>query len=163
LLAALAAAPVTDEVNPDDWARPDDWLRAGMVVEVGSRSLHVIETPGHTLGHVVFHDTDAGLLFAGDHVLPHITPSIGFEAAPPHRPLPLSLSSLRLVAAPADPRLVPAHGPVLPSTHRRTAELVAHHDRRLAQTEQAVRAGHATGYEVARALRWTSRERAFAD
>jgi glyoxylase-like metal-dependent hydrolase (beta-lactamase superfamily II) len=163
LLAALATAPVTEPVSPDDWARPDDWLRTGMVVKVGGRSLQVIETPGHTLGHVVFHDPGAGLLFAGDHVLPHITPSIGFEAVPPQSPLALYLASLRLVAALADSRLLPAHGPVLPSTRRRTAELVAHHDRRLMQTEQAVRAGHATGYEVAGALRWTSRERGFAD
>jgi glyoxylase-like metal-dependent hydrolase (beta-lactamase superfamily II) len=163
LLTALAATPATDPVDLDVWARPDEWLRTGMTIKVGRRALSVIETPGHTLGHVVFHDPDAGLLFSGDHVLPYITPSIGFESAPPDSPLSLYLSSLRLVAALADSRLLPAHGPVVASSRHRTAELIAHHDRRLAHTEQAVRGGHATGYEVAQVLRWTSRERAFAD
>ena len=71
----------------------------------GGRSLVVRETPGHTRGHVVFVDettADAGMLFAGDHVLPHITPSIGFE--PAARPGALtrfltSLAALRTEAA----------------------------------------------------------------
>ena len=48
-------------------------------IELKSRTLRVVPTPGHTQGHVVFTDSASGLLFAGDHVLPHITPSIGFE------------------------------------------------------------------------------------
>ena len=39
--------------------------------------------PGHTSGHVVFHDAANAALFAGDHVLPRITPSIGIEPAGP--------------------------------------------------------------------------------
>jgi glyoxylase-like metal-dependent hydrolase (beta-lactamase superfamily II) len=35
----------------------------------------------------VFADHAAGLLFAGDHVLPRITPSIGFEPVPAAQPL----------------------------------------------------------------------------
>ena len=46
---------------------------------MGARVLEAVATPGHTKGHLVFHDLDAGLLFSGDHVLPTISPSIGFE------------------------------------------------------------------------------------
>jgi anti-sigma factor RsiW len=42
-------------------------------------------------------------------------------------------------------------------------ELLAHHDARLAETFDAVKAGHATAYEVAKAIKWTRRERPFAD
>ena len=42
---------------------------------------------------MVFRDAAAGLLFAGDHVLPRITPSIGFEAAPAPSPLAPSAST----------------------------------------------------------------------
>ena len=49
------------------------------VLDLPGRTLRAIHTPGHTTGHVVFHDEAAALLFAGDHVLPHITPSIGFQ------------------------------------------------------------------------------------
>src|SRR5262249_61462225 len=79
-------------------------------------------------GHVVLRDAAAGLLFAGDHVLPHITPSIGFEAVPSPHPLQDFLSSLQLVRSLPDMRLLPAHGPVAPSAHARIDELFAHHD-----------------------------------
>ena len=41
----------------------------------------------------------------------------------------------------------------------RVDELLAHHERRLAQTEAAVRAGASSGFAVAEALRWTRHER----
>ena len=44
-----------------------------------AETLDAIATPGHTQGHYVFADTEHGLLYAGDHVLPSITPSVGFE------------------------------------------------------------------------------------
>jgi glyoxylase-like metal-dependent hydrolase (beta-lactamase superfamily II) len=54
-------------------------------------------------------------MFAGDHVLPHITPSIGFEQQPAELPLGAYLDSLKLVRGLPDRRLLPAHGPVTPS------------------------------------------------
>jgi glyoxylase-like metal-dependent hydrolase (beta-lactamase superfamily II) len=123
----------------------------------------VIATPGHTRGHVVFHDAAAGQLFAGDHVLPHITPSIGFEPLRTAFPLRDYLDSLRLMFQLPDARLLPAHGPVTESVHQRVTELLAHHEDRLAASATAVQAGAATGYEVARALGWTRRLRAFDD
>ena len=89
---------------------------------MGDRTLRVVATPGHTQGHVVFRDEAAGLLFAGDHVLPHITPSIGFEAVPVELALGHYLRSLRLVREMPDMRLLPAHGPVRPSVHDRVDE-----------------------------------------
>ena len=108
---------------------------------------------------MVFRDTAAGLLFAGDHVLPHITPSIGFEAVPSRQPLHDYLQSLRLVRGLPDTRLLPAHGPVAASVHARIDELLAHHEDRLGRCLDAVRAGAATAYEAAGCLRWTRRER----
>ena len=74
------------------------------------RTLAVVATPGHTQGHVVFVDAAAGLLFAGDHVLPHITPSIGFEPVPVELAAGRLPHSLRLVRELPDRRLLPAHG-----------------------------------------------------
>jgi len=142
-----------------DWEAPDQWLTPHQEIGLGTRTLNVLATPGHTQGHVVFRDAGAGLLFAGDHVLPHITPSIGFEAVRAAYPLRDFLQSLRLVRALPDMRLLPAHGPVTPSAHARIDELLAHHDERLERCLAAVRAGAATAYEAARALRWTRRER----
>ena len=142
-----------------DWEEPDKWLTPYEEIGVAGRALTVIPTPGHTRGHVVFRDAAAGVLFAGDHVLPHITPSIGFEAVPSRQPLQDFLGSLRLVRSLPDMRLLPAHGPVAPSAHTRIDELLAHHDDRLARCLAAVRDGAATAYQAAGFLRWTRRQR----
>jgi glyoxylase-like metal-dependent hydrolase (beta-lactamase superfamily II) len=164
LLARLeAAGGVQPPGAPWDWELPDTWLTDGGEVLAGDRCLQVIATPGHTQGHVVFHDAEAGLLFAGDHVLPQITPSVGLEAAPAPLPLRDYLRSLRLMFALPDAILLPAHGPVTTSVHQRVTELLAHHEDRLTASAAAVAAGADTAYEVARALPWTRRNKAFAE
>ena len=87
----------------------------------------------------MFLDARAGALFAGDHVLPHITPSIGLEPQRTAMPLGDYLASLALVRSMPDTILLPAHGPVAPSVHARVDELLAHHEARL--TAIAAQAG----------------------
>jgi glyoxylase-like metal-dependent hydrolase (beta-lactamase superfamily II) len=146
-----------------NWEDPDRWLPDGVDLPLNTRTLRVIATPGHTRGHVVFHDPGAGALFAGDHVLPHITPSIGVELNRPHSPLRDYLVSLQLIRALPDARLLPAHGPVTGSVHDRIDELLTHHEHRLTATGQAVDHGAHTGLEAAAVLPWTRRNRRLAD
>jgi len=167
----------TARSTPDlsHWEYPDTWLDEDQVIEVGTRSLEAISTPGHTQGHFVFADRAAGLLFAGDHVLPTITPSIGFEPVPPALPLGDYLASLTKVRRLDDLVLLPAHGPVAPSSHARIDELVEHHDVRLRLCDEAVaqsgtqsgaQSGAGSGrtaQEVASGLPWTRHAHAFAD
>ena len=154
----------TDERQGADYYEPpDEWLEGTATIDLGDRTLVALPTPGHTQGHVVFVDEQAGVLFAGDHVLPHITPSIGFEPAPATLPLGDYLDSLRLVRSYPDLRLLPAHGPVTPSVHARVDELLDHHEDRLAETLAAVRDGAGTAFDAARRLGWTRRHRRFDD
>lgn len=141
---------------------PDDWLDAESRF-LGSGRLQAIPTPGHTQGHVAFMESAARLFFAGDHVLPHITPSIGFEPAVAVNPLGDYLASLARVRELPDAMLLPAHGPPAPSVHVRIDELVSHHEVRLRATTGAVESGRHTPYEVAGGLRWTRREREFTE
>jgi glyoxylase-like metal-dependent hydrolase (beta-lactamase superfamily II) len=150
------------DFDATDWEPPDEWLEPG-VRRLGRRSLRAIPTPGHTRGHVVYLDEANGLLFAGDHVLPHITPSIGFELAAPGLPLADYLRSLELMTTFADARLLPAHGPVAGSVHTRVGELLRHHERRFEATLRAIGDGGRDGYEVARRLTWTRREIPFGN
>ncbi|MGH3411592.1 MAG: MBL fold metallo-hydrolase [Marmoricola sp.] len=143
----------------DDYGMPDTWLDRDLVVDLGVRRLDALATPGHTQGHYVFADADASLLFAGDHVLPKITPSIGFEPKWVQQPLRDFLDSLAKVRALPDMRLLPAHGPVTESSHARIDELVAHHDERLELCHRAVAGGAGTAWEVAGELPWTRRGR----
>lgn len=148
--------------RPQDYAYPSDWLVDGDRPQLAGVRLEALATPGHTRGHFCFADDDRGLLFAGDHVLPHITPSIGYESVQPgHLPLADFLASLRRVRERPDAMLLPAHGPVGPSVHARVDELLAHHEQRLQACLDAVAGGAATPYEVAQRIPWTSRHRAF--
>jgi glyoxylase-like metal-dependent hydrolase (beta-lactamase superfamily II) len=147
--------------GPDltDWEDPDRWLPDGIDIPLSTRTLRVIATPGHTRGHVVYHDPEHDVLFAGDHVLPHITPSIGIELVRKPSPLRDYIGSLQLVRALPDARLLPAHGPATASAHERVDELLAHHERRLDATAAAVRHGASTAFEVANVLTWTRRDK----
>lgn len=147
--------------DPAGWTAPTAWLGPGDLPLPGGRVLEAVETPGHTRGHLVFHDLAGGLLFAGDHVLPRITPSIGFEPVRAENPLGDFLHSLAVVRERPDALLLPAHGDVAPSVHARVDELVDHHGRRLDATLATVRQGCSTAYESARLLSWTRREHAF--
>jgi glyoxylase-like metal-dependent hydrolase (beta-lactamase superfamily II) len=151
------------EAQSIEWTAPDVWFRTGDTIGLPNRTLSVVETPGHTNGHVVFVDDVAGLLFAGDHVLPHITPSIGFEPVPVDGVLGNYLGSLRLVREMPDRRLLPAHGPIRPSVHARVDELIDHHDRRLAQMLVGLAGDELTAVQCAARVGWTRRNRSFAD
>jgi glyoxylase-like metal-dependent hydrolase (beta-lactamase superfamily II) len=166
LEAELAGSPGDD---PVDYTAPDDWLADGDRLPVGDRVLEAVETPGHTRGHLVFDSGEGpagdgpGLLFAGDHVLPHITPSIGFEPGARPGALTRFLASLARVRERPDRRLLPAHGPVRPSAHARVDELLDHHGDRLDAIERVVVAGADTAAEAAAALTWTRREKGLDD
>lgn len=172
LLRAAGAAAVAEEwtrvgagqrVDLAQWGYPDTWLEGDLTVSVGSRTLDAVHTPGHTQGHYVFAERAAGLLFAGDHVLPTITPSIGFEPVPVRQPLRDFMASLTKVRGLPDLTLLPAHGPVAPSSHARVDELLAHHEDRLRLCERALEAGARTAYDVAGELPWTRHERRLAE
>ncbi|GAA2296192.1 MBL fold metallo-hydrolase [Actinomadura sp. NPDC048955] len=159
----IAGRPVERSEQDVPHTMPDAWLDDGERVALTERGLDVFATPGHTRGHIVLRDAAAGLLFAGDHILPHITPSIGLETEPEPKPLRSYLESLRLVRDMPDTVLLPAHGPVRPSVHTRIDELLEHHAERLDAAAAQVRAGRATAFEVAAAMPWTRRRRSLGD
>ncbi|MFY9927410.1 MAG: MBL fold metallo-hydrolase [Streptosporangiaceae bacterium] len=165
--AGLATELTAGNLRPPapftDWEDPDRWLSDGTDLDLRTRTLRAVHTPGHTRGHLVFHDAAAQIMFAGDHVLPQITPSIGFEAAGNRMALHDYLRSLARTLALPDARLLPAHGQVTGSVHDRVNELLEHHDTRLAETHAAVQAGNATPFDAAEAIKWTRRQRLFRD
>ncbi|MGB0099918.1 MAG: MBL fold metallo-hydrolase [Nocardioides sp.] len=162
-LAELWAAGAPDSPDLAMWRYPDTWLDGDHEIPVGSRTLDAVHTPGHTPGHFVFADQRAGLLFAGDHVLPTITPSIGFTVPPTPDPLGDFMASLTKVRTLPDLQVLPAHGPVAPSSHARVDELLAFHDRRLDLSLAALEGGPATGFAVAHELGWTRHEKAYSE
>ncbi len=165
LAAAWAAsyAPEERAIGAKAYDLPAEWISDGQRLSAGSRTLTAIETPGHTRGHLVFVDTEASVMFTGDHVLPHITPSIGLEPVRQDSPLTAYLASLRLLLSHPDALMLPAHGTPGGSVHARVHELIRHHDVRLEQTLRAVVAGAGSPFEAARAIPWTRRDTPFDD
>lgn len=151
----------SSSVDTSMWLPPDIWLDEDTTLAVGGREIRAVSTPGHTAGHFVYADEAAGLLFAGDHVLPTITPSVGFEINDRAEPLRDYLASLTKVRAMPDLQLLPAHGATDRRSHERVDELLVHHDVRLGLCLDAVVAGHHTSYDVAEQLPWTRHDRRF--
>src|SRR5437764_7758211 len=60
-------------------AEPSVQLDGAESIEMGSRRLRVEWTPGHSPGHICLYDGADGLLFAGHHGLPELSPNIGLH------------------------------------------------------------------------------------
>ena len=163
LAAAIEVMTAREEFDIEAWEKPDVWLEPGAYA-VGGRALEAVATPGHTKGHLVYHDLGAELLFAGDHLLPTISPSIGFELGDWESPLASYLSSLELILQRPDARLLPAHGAPASSAHVRAEELLEHHDVRLEETVRCARqTGHRDGVCGRQDAEWTRRRRSYDD
>ena len=84
--------------------KPTKVLKDHDVIDIGSREIEVLHTPGHSPGHLCFWEKDKGYLFTGDLVYKDILfanyPSTDPEAY---------LSSLEKVAALPVKRVFPAH------------------------------------------------------
>ena len=138
-------------------------LQDGAALHYGGRMLRCVLTPGHTPGHLCLYDPARRRLFCGDHVLFHITPNIcrwqGVEDS-----LGDYLSSLDRTAALDTAELYPAHRAETGDLRQRTAELKAHHARRLEDTLRIVgETPGLTAYEIAGRMRWSIRCRNWAD
>lgn len=143
------------------WGDPDDWIRDGELIDVGSRTLRAIRTPGHTAGHLVFLDEQDGLIFTGDHVLPHISPTIAFELTDTHLPLERYLDSLAKMQRLSARTMLPAHGPAGGDLQGRVCELLDHHELRLIEIRRVLETlpSYSNAYEVATRLAWTGGSR----
>jgi glyoxylase-like metal-dependent hydrolase (beta-lactamase superfamily II) len=102
----------------------------GTAFEIGGREWRIIVGEGHAPEHACLYCAEAGVLIAGDQILPKISPNISVQAHEPDGdPLARYLSSLgRLGRAIPDETLVlPSHNLPFYGAARRIAELEAHH------------------------------------
>jgi len=129
---------LSEVVKPAD---PAVQLDGAERVVLGRRTLRVEWTPGHSPGHICLFDEREGLLFAGDHVLPDLSPNIGLHPQSTPDPLHDYLAGLRRMAA-LEPKLVlPAHGRPFADAKTRVDTLTAHHARRFEQIVEIVAGG----------------------
>jgi glyoxylase-like metal-dependent hydrolase (beta-lactamase superfamily II) len=117
-----------------------DVVEHGDELRLAGREMFVQHTPGHTGDHICLHDPEMGLLLAGDHVLPSITPHIsGLSSS--RDPLASFFYSLDRVAEIQGVELVlPAHGHPFDDLAGRCAAIKRHHDERLEKVKAISRA-----------------------
>ena len=138
-------------------AEPSVQLDGAELVEMGRHRLRVEWTPGHSPGHLCLFEPAEGLLFAGDHILPDLSPNIGLHPQSTPDPLHDYLSGLRRMAALEPKRVLPAHGRPFADIAGRVNALTSHHRRRLDQIMEIVGAEEKTGWRVALDL-WGPRD-----
>ena len=124
------------------YVRDPELLRPGDRVD----GWEVVATPGHADGHQSL--VREGVLVAGDHLLPRITPAVGLY--PDSRPDPLGdyLESLERIASLDLHLALPGHGEPMEDPSARAREIIEHHRERLEETAEALGAEPRTGYEV---------------
>jgi glyoxylase-like metal-dependent hydrolase (beta-lactamase superfamily II) len=99
-------------------------------IRLANREWFGLWTPGHTNDHLCLWDPEAGVLIAGDHVLPTITPHISGMVE--GDPLARYVESLDRVASFEGVNVVlPAHGHPFTDLAGRVEEMKRHHDERL--------------------------------
>jgi glyoxylase-like metal-dependent hydrolase (beta-lactamase superfamily II) len=74
-------------------AEPDRLIEDSEVVPLPGWQLRAVWTPGHTPGHLCFHEERTGVLLSGDHVLPRISPNVSGTRC--SRPIRCGRSSTR--------------------------------------------------------------------
>ncbi len=137
-------------------AVPDRELSDGDLADVPGWRLRAVHTPGHTPGHLCFVDEVSRRLFAGDHILPRITPNISLMWDEHKEPLADYLASLAKVRELDVDEIMPAHEWRFRGLAERADGIAAHHERRLAEL-LAVIAAHPgeTPWFLAGQLTWS--------
>jgi len=138
-------------------AEPTVQLEGAESIPIGRRTMRVEWTPGHSPGHICLYAAGEGLLFAGDQLLPDLSPNIGLHPQSTPDPLHEYLDGLKRLAALRPKLVLPAHGRPFTDASSRVDVLVAHHKRRLEQIVEIVGPAELTAWQVALEL-WGPRD-----
>jgi glyoxylase-like metal-dependent hydrolase (beta-lactamase superfamily II) len=141
-------------------AEPAVQLDGAETLTMGRMELRVEWTPGHSPGHICLYSAASGLLFAGDHMLPDLSPNIGLHPQSTPDPLHEYLEGLTRLAAYAPRLILPAHGRPFTDAAGRVQVLAVHHRKRMDRVMGILTDGELTGWQVALEL-WGPREQLY--
>lgn len=128
------------------------------MLPLSGRRIRCVWTPGHTAGHICLVDEDNGLVFAGDHVLPRITPNVGLTPYDPAERDAVAeyAESLHVISAWDQMEICPAHEYRFRGLAKRCADLLDHQAERTAEVTTVMNANPgASTWDVARDLTWS--------
>ncbi|WP_342552564.1 MBL fold metallo-hydrolase [Paenibacillus sp. FSL R7-0652] len=120
----------------------------GEIVRMGGKAWIAVETGGHAPGHLSFYAPESKEILCGDAVLPQISPNISLQPGSDPEPLQSYMDSLHRLNALAVERAYPGHRNPFTRFTERTAELLAHHEERLAKLTERLRESPANAYSI---------------
>jgi glyoxylase-like metal-dependent hydrolase (beta-lactamase superfamily II) len=137
-------------MDPTDAARLHVGADGEEIVVSPTRTLVAVDSPGHAKHHVGFHDSQSGVLFAGDAVGVKLPDGGVLRPAtpPPDFDLDLAVGSLHAFSARRPSALALAHYGLLESPD----ELLAEAEETLCQWAETAEAAYRAGEDIAAAL-----------
>lgn len=130
------------------------FVAQGDEISVGSVTLRVVDTAGHTPGHLSLYHEESGLMFIGDHVLFVISPSLGLRPGIENT-MRTYIDNLRKLLSFDISKLMVAHGPLQDGWRERIEWMIGHNRRRIDLAQRYI-AEHpqTSGFEVILNLKW---------
>jgi glyoxylase-like metal-dependent hydrolase (beta-lactamase superfamily II) len=137
-------------------ARADKLIGHGELIDAPGLTLRAVWTPGHSPGHLCFHDETHDLLLTGDHVLPRITPNISAYDLT-SSPLEDYLASLASLRGMQPGEVLPAHEYRFADLDSRLEDLAEHHEERVAEISRVLgkEPGGQPAWAVAAQVTWS--------
>jgi glyoxylase-like metal-dependent hydrolase (beta-lactamase superfamily II) len=150
--------------------RVERHLVEGDRIEWKDWGLNVLHSPGHTPGHVLLEDAEAGLLFTGDQIMAQAVPHAenfylgtpvdaadGLHRHPRFRGLVEMRRSLRRLRGRQDKILLPGYGGAIQRPQRTIRDTLLYYDVRIQRIDRGLRRLAAmdqevTAYEIWKAL-----------
>ena len=135
---------------------PDVLFQGGEEIPAGQYKLRVINTPGHTPGHVAYYEPEKKLLFCGDVLLPTIVTNAALHVQHITNPIQQYLHSLEILKKLDVELVLPGHEYIF-SGHRQRIDEIVQHIRNKNQeiirsfTDNVPR----TAYAISRLLSWS--------
>lgn len=150
----LSPPEVQLPVHPDlASTKPDVLLHGGEEILAGEYKLRVINTPGHTPGHIALYEPDKKLLFSGDTLLPTISTNSAVHVQHIAYPVQKYIESLLALKKLDITTVLPGHENIFTGHRERIDALLEHHEHKTAQVLSALSDGSPrTAYEVSRIL-----------
>ncbi|MDR2885001.1 MAG: MBL fold metallo-hydrolase, partial [Deferribacteraceae bacterium] len=133
------------------------YLNENDIVKVGRFHFEVIDTPGHTPGHISLYERNEKIMIMGDHVLSRITPNISFWGGSYGDILGVYLKSLQKIRDYDVKYILSSHRAAPESLSQRVDELIAHHEERLEEIMNILSSRAKNAADTAAEMHWSLR------
>lgn len=147
--------------NPVSLTTPDILFNGNEEISIGEYTFKIINTPGHTPGHISLYEARNKFLISGDTLLPTIITNAATHIQYVPDPINQYLNSLQTLRNLDINLVLPGHDYVFSNYRARIDEIVAHYQQKRETTREAVKDSDQpfTAYDVARRLPYAFRNR----